>query len=406
MIAAGRIPSPLPLLLALVPALALAPSACGSGEDESAASATTGAEASSGTSEATDTAAADPTGETAATTGTTSDGTATSAGTTSDGTTTSTGTTSDATTTSAGTTSTSGDDTTTTGGGLEIYDPDQDGPWSVLNLKGVAKAGGVDVPIDCYYPSDGPEPGPYPVVIVAHGFQLPASQYTSYVKRLASHGYVAVNADFQAGLFNPDHVAYAKQILAGVDWVAAQPGLDGIADPDNVGLTGHSLGGKISVLGAVMDPRVRASITLDPVDSSVMCDPQKCPDVSMMLPIDVPLGFVGETLDGMGGFMPCAPAADNFLTFYQAAAAPALAVTVLGANHMSFLDDVASCGVTCSFCQQASLDNATVNALSRAFVVAFYGRHLKGIAGYDTYLTGAEAQARYVDEGLVTIQSK
>lgn len=397
--ALARVAAPLAL------ALALHLVACGPGEDASAASATTGADASSGTGEATDTVA-DPTGETAATTGTTSDATTTTTGasTTSDATTTSAGTTTTASTTEA--TTTTGDDTTTTGGGVELHDPDQDGPWSILNLKGVAKAGGVDVPIDCYYPSDGPEAGPYPVVIVAHGFQLPASQYTSYVKRLASHGYVAVNADFQAGLWSPDHVAYAKQILAGVDWVAAQPGLAGIADPDNVGLTGHSLGGKISVLGAVMDPRVRASITLDPVDASVMCDPQKCPDVSMMLPIDVPLGFLGETLDGMGGFMPCAPAADNFLTFYQAAAAPALAVTVLGANHMSFLDDVASCGVTCSFCQPASLDNATVNALSKAFVVAFYGRHLKGIAGYDTYLTGAEAQARYVDEGLVTIQSK
>ena len=42
-----------------------------------------------------------------------------------------------------------------------------------------------------------------------------------------------------------------------------------------------------------------------------------------MLPLDVPLGFLGETLDGSGGFMPCAPEADNFLTFFAAATAPA-----------------------------------------------------------------------------------
>jgi len=39
-------------------------------------------------------------------------------------------------------------------------------------------------------------------------------------------------------------------------------------------------------------------------------------------------------------------------------------------------------------------------------VVAFYGRYLKDNAGYDTYLTGAEAKARYVDMGLITLQSK
>jgi hypothetical protein len=155
-----------------------------------------------------------------------------------------------------------------------------------------------------------------------------------------------------------------------------------------------------------MDDRVRASITLDPVDSATMCDMQKCPDVSAMLPIDIPLGFVGETLDSMGGGMLCAPAADNFMTYYANATAPTLAVTVLGANHMSFIDDVDSCGFVCGFCKPATLENDVVTALARAYVVAFYGRHLKAEPGYDTYLTGAEAQARYVDTDLAEIVSK
>jgi predicted dienelactone hydrolase len=242
--------------------------------------------------------------------------------------------------------------------------------------------------------------------VVAHGFQLPPTQYTKYVQRLATHGYVALTADFKADLFNTDHVANAQQVLAGIDWAADEPVLAGLADTNNVGLTGHSLGGKLAIFGAVLDERVRASITLDPVDGAQMCSPQKCPDVSDMLPTDIPLGFVGETLDGSGGFMPCAPAANNYLTFYAAATAPALAVTVNGANHMSFLDDVDSCGFVCSFCNPPTLANDVVNALSRAYVVAFYGRHLKGEAGYDAYLTGATAQARYVETGLVDLDEK
>lgn len=301
------------------------------------------------------------------------------------------------------------DDTTTgetTGGDAGVYDPNLDGPWETAEVKGSFAVNGVNVPMDAFYPTSGPEAGPYPVVVIGHGFQLPASQYTNYAKRLATHGYVALTADFQAGFLNPDHVAFTKQLLGGIDWAEQEPKLEGVADTNNVGLTGHSLGGKISVLGAIMDNRVRASITLDPVDAAVMCDMVKCPDVSNMLPTDIPLGFLGETLDGMGGFMPCAPAADNFLTFYAKATAPALAVTVNGANHMSFIDDLDSCGFNCNLCQAPTLDNDIVNAMARAYVVAFYGRHLKDNAGYETYLTGAEAKLRYVDNGQATIQSK
>jgi hypothetical protein len=47
-----------------------------------------------------------------------------------------------------------------------------------------------------------------------------------------------------------------------------------------------------------------------------------------------------------------------------------------------------------------------VSALARSYVVAFYERHLRGNVGYDAYLTGAEAQARYVATNLATIESK
>lgn len=313
-----------------------------------------------------------------------------------------------ATTATTTTTGESGESTgeATSGGGDGVYDPDLDGPWDIVEIAGAIDVGQVEVAIAGFYPGGGPAPGPYPLVVVAHGFQLPPTQYTSYVRRLATHGYVAVTADFQAALFNTDHLANAQQVLGALDWAAAEPELAGVVDAENVGLTGHSLGGKLAIHGAVLDTRVRASITLDPVDGSQMCDADKCPDVSDMLPLDIPLGFLGEVLDASGGFMPCAPADDNFLTFFADASAPALAVTVNGANHMSFLDDVAGCGFTCSLCKMPTLDNEEVNRLARAYVVAFYGRYLKGEAGYETFLTGEVAKLRYVDPGLVTLGVK
>jgi chlorophyllase len=311
-------------------------------------------------------------------------------------------------TTAAATTSAGAGGSSGEGGGQveDVPDPSVDGPYEYAELDDTAEiaANGHSVKVHCAYPVSGPSAGPYPVVVIAHGFQLSASQYYGYVRRLASFGYVALTADYETSFFSVNNVENAEDLLGALDWAAARPELH--ADATLAGTTGHSLGGKLSLLAASMDDRVKASITLDPVDSSVNCPPQDCPDVSALMPLPIPTAFLGETTDATGLLQACAPAADNFETFYAGAASPSLEVTVLGANHMSFLDDVAGCGVFCSFCNQATASNAQVNGLSKAFVVAFYERHLRGDVAYDTYLTGAEAQARYVATGQAVIASK
>lgn len=325
------------------------------------------------------------------------------------GATTGTGTTTGATT---GATGSSSSGSTGAGGGMmAVADPDLDGPYPFKEIDDTTTvaATGHMVPIHAAYPTGGPTAGPYPVILVAHGFQLPPAQYNGYVKRLASFGYVALTADFPASLFSVNNVENAKDLLGGLDWAATKAELAGKADVNKAGATGHSLGGKVSIIAASMDPRIKASITLDPVDSSMNCTPANCPDASSLVPmLTIPTGFLGETTDATaGGFgQACAPAADNYTTFYAGAKTPSLAVTVTGANHMSFLDDTASCGFTCSFCKMATAPNAQVNSLAKAYVVAFYERHLRGDLGYDTYLTGAKAQARYVTTNQATIESK
>lgn len=314
------------------------------------------------------------------------------------------------TTSGASTTGSSSAGTTGSGGGTTaIDDPNLDGPYTFTEIDDTTTvaATGHMVPIHAAYPTGGPGAGPYPVILVAHGFQLPAAQYKGYVKRLASFGYVALTADFPAGFVGINNVENAKDLLGGLDWAATKAELTGKADVNKAGATGHSLGGKVSIIAASMDARIKATITLDPVDGAMSCTPQNCPDASSLVPaLTIPTGFLGETTDSAGGFQPCAPAADNFTTFYAGAKSPSLAVTVTGANHMSFLDDVASCGFICSFCNMATAPNAQVNSLAKAYVVAFYERHLRGDLAYDTYLTGAQAQARYVATNQATIASK
>ncbi len=298
------------------------------------------------------------------------------------------------------------------GGSMAVFDPNLNGPYAIVELADANftnASTGNKVPMRAFYPSSGPTEGPYPVVVVAHGFQLPASQYTNYIKRLATFGYVAITADFPTSFLGTDNPKNAKDLIAAIEWAGTKPELN--ANTANVGMTGHSLGGKLALLAATLDSRIKAAIVLDPVDGGGGpgggCNPPACVDVSALMPqLNIPTGFLGETLDSAGGFQPCAPAAENYTTFYALTNPPSLSVTVKGANHMSFLDDLASCGGTCSFCQMPTLDNATVNGLSRAYVTAFYERHLRGNTGYDTYLTGAEAQTRYVDKGFVTIETK
>lgn len=304
------------------------------------------------------------------------------------------------------------------GGGMpmEVFDPNKDGPFTIAEMddKQWKASTGDTVPMHAAYPTAGPSSGPYPVVVVAHGFQIAASQYYSYLKRLASFGYVAVTPDYPTSFLGNDNTKATQNIISALDWVESKPNLKG--DTKLAGATGHSLGGKLAIYAAKLDDRFQASIVLDPVDGAPgnpidpnpMCTAPACINVSEQLPIDKPTGFLGETLDSMsGGFQQaCAPATENFITFYAETTSPSLAVTINGANHVGFVDNTQTCGVACSACKMPTLDNATVNALSRAYVTAFYERYLRGNKGYDTYLTGAEAQTRYVDTGIASIQSK
>jgi dienelactone hydrolase len=282
-----------------------------------------------------------------------------------------------------------------------LQDPNADGPFTIAEKDATAAiaATGDNVAIHVAYPTAA---GPFPVVILGHGFLLPPAQYASYLKRLATFGYVALTVDFPNSFPN-DNPKQAKDLLGGIDWAKTDAVVGPKVDATKVGMSGHSLGGKLALLAATMDPRVKASFVLDPVDSGPNgCSPPTCVVVKNLLPtLSIPTGFLGETSDTA-----CAPTADNFITFYAQSKAPSLKVTAIGASHMSFLDNVASCGLPCGLCQPATASNKQVNGMARSLMVAFYERYLRGDAAYDTYLTGADSIARYVTTGQATIVSK
>ncbi len=296
-----------------------------------------------------------------------------------------------------------------------LADPNVDGPYTYGEIDDKVKvsAKGDLVAVHCAYPTGGPSTGPFPVVVVAHAGGLPSSQYVGYVLRLATFGYVAITVEYPdlgAPISATDQARQARDVLAAIDWASVRPELAKLANVTVVGATGHALGGKLSFLAASLDPRVRAAITLDPVNSASSCGPPDCPSMpDLMAALSIPVAVLGETKDTVPGvFAACAPAANNFATFYASANSPALSVGVIGANQWSFLDDAACGPMGCSLCQAkgATLGNSVVNGLAKAFVVAFYERWLRGDTRYDDFLTGAVAWSRYVDPGLAVILSK
>jgi hypothetical protein len=296
-----------------------------------------------------------------------------------------------------------------------VRDPNQPGPYLYKEIDStiasVPTSGDTNLAVHCAYPTSGPSAGPYPVIVVAHGLDLAPSEYYGYLQRLASFGYVALTVAFPNSLLSPSDPNNAADLLAGLDWASSNSTVGAISDVTTSGMTGHSEGGKDALYAATLDPRVKASIVMDPVDSAagMTCTAPACVTVATLLPsLHIPTGFLGETTDSTGGVagMPCAPAAENYQTFYARTNSPSLEVTVTGAAHMDFLDDEATCGFVCGLCTAGTASNATVDGLAHAYVAAFYERYLRGDTAYDTYLTGAAAQARYVATHEATITSK
>lgn len=220
-------------------------------------------------------------------------------------------------------------------------------------------------------------PGPHPLVVISPGFQMARTQYTSYATHLATWGFVAILTDYAESGFSVDHQRLANDIPAVITWALAQQQL--AIDPAKIATAGHSLGGKVSILAASGDTRIRAVVAWDPVDSNA---PSVAPE--RMGALSAAIAVIGETTNASGGFMPCAPAADNFTQFYAASPSPALQATIAGADHMDWVDDP-TC-FACGFCGAGSAPPDRARTATRRLDVAWLRKHLLADTTMDPWL--------------------
>lgn len=292
-----------------------------------------------------------------------------------------------------------------------LADPAMPGsvPWS--SSSETIQVGDQSIPLSLFVPDPA---SPHPVIVFTHGFMLEPSLYASYGEQLASWGYVVVMPKLPGSALSPTTHRELADLLAGVlDWIAdaatAGGALADHADPSHLGLAGHSMGGKVSLLVATEDARVKAVFGVDPVDtgSPLGNDPVGYPSVTpeLMPQITAPLVLLGETTNATSSFgQACAPADNNFQQYYTAAQSPAVSIDVAGANHMSFLDDP-NCGLTCSVCSAGSDDPAVTRTLTRKYMTAFFEISLRGDDRYRSYLVGTHMQTD-INAGLVSSAHK
>jgi pimeloyl-ACP methyl ester carboxylesterase len=278
-------------------------------------------------------------------------------------------------------------------------DPGAPGSWMVHTQATVTISLGSagNVAGSVYSPSmDGATPaaGPFPLVIVSSGFQLARAQYRIFCEHLATHGHVCVTHEYAS---SGNHQAKAREIGAIIDWaLAAASGLSTRVSPQAIGVAGHSLGGKVSINAAILDPRIKAVVGWDPVDAlppfgndgSMSVTPE------MMGNLRVPLALLGELTDASGGVggMSCAPSADNYQRFFAAACeAPAvLEVTIAMADHMDWIGDRGSCGLACLACSNGQTADTVVHGITKRVTAAWFLRHLRGDTGMDPWLTAGQ----------------
>lgn len=244
-------------------------------------------------------------------------------------------------------------------------DPGELGPYVVTVTTASTTTSLGTASLTVYRPAGD---GPFPLVVVSTGFQITRSNYDVTCRHIASWGYLVVSHDYTSG----NHDEKAAEISELIDWaLGAQP-----VDATRIATAGHSMGGKVSILAAIEDPRVGAVVGWDPVDAlppfsdgSTSVAPERIDELTR------PIAVIGETGDSS-----CAPAADNYQQYFDGAcAAPAaLEVTIEGADHTDWVDSRASCGFACLVCAQGATEDATVLEISRRVTVAWLEVHLRG----------------------------
>lgn len=242
---------------------------------------------------------------------------------------------------------------------------------------------------------------PFPTIVFAHGFSM--FGITNGVllnqgngEHLASWGYIVAipklpdDAENRAGL--------VQDIIDALETATLDPEsfLYNLVDTDRFATAGHSLGGATALTVAARDPRIKATVGLDPVfhmggpfgSGEMVWDPYlEGPNIL------VPTAILGAPPD------PCNAEGDSALLYPLVGANKKAYYTLIGANHWVFADPGSP--LLYDFCGGST--DPILTTLSQKYMTAWFNYYLYNHFSDYYYLYGDGALQDVLD-GLILME--
>ena len=279
-----------------------------------------------------------------------------------------------------------------------------------------------------------PAGGPYPLLIISHGYPGNRFLLSHLGENLASKGYVVASIDHTDSTYS-DQAAFGSTLLnrpldqlfvlgemARLNGNDPSGTLKGMVNADQTGLIGYSMGGYgvVNTIGggftsasvalpwgtpngalavrqagnpahaASMDKRIKAAVAIAPWGYNAGFW-----DAAGLAGIKTPIMYIAGSIDDVSGY---APGVRN--VFEGSVNAPRFLLTYENANHNAaapmpapretWLPVPSLKFIPAEHYIDAVWDNVRMNNIAQHFTTAFLAKHLKNDAGMDAYLNLVE----------------
>ena len=239
--------------------------------------------------------------------------------------------------------------------------------------------------------------GKIPIVNFLHGFQLKYIYYDDLLTHLSSHGFIVISGQSEHKLMGGDtSFVEAQKVYEFITWLKDNLASKVSVTPDftNLGVSGHSRGGKVTNRILNSHPELAKSFFgVDPVDSAPPfgsnTDPKSLKDQVQFKGESM---FVG-TEKGPKGIFSFAPKGDNSVNFYAGYPSPSHHIIAAGVGHIDMIDknhisDLGLVRFACSGASDKNLKDKFITYLG-GLMVAFFSSTLKGQTKYQALLNDA-----------------